>query len=61
MPEKNVTVKVPQRDGDIVVRNRANEPATYAVKDGTVSVKESEVARILAVIDGASVADTGGK
>jgi hypothetical protein len=60
MPDKTVKVRVPQTDGEIVVRSGGLDPTTYKVIDGTVSVKESDLPRFLAVIDGSS-ADTGGK
>lgn len=58
--DKNVKVSVPQKDGEILVRSGGLDPTTYKVSDGTVSVKESDLPRFLAVIDG-STADTGGK
>jgi hypothetical protein len=56
-PEKNVKVTVPQEDGEIIIRRGGLDPTVYKVNGGTTSVKESDLARFLAVIDG-STADT---
>lgn len=50
-------VNVPQKDGEIVVTVGGLEPTTYKVTDGTVSVKDADLPRFLAVVDGAK-ADT---
>lgn len=60
MADKTVKVRVPQKDGDIVIRRGAGEPESYKVTDGTATVKESDLPRFLAVVDGAT-ADTGAK
>lgn len=49
----NAKVKVPQKDGEIVVRHGNNEPVTYRVSDGEVSVKSEDLAHFIAVVDGA--------
>lgn len=49
-------VNVPQKDGDISISVAGDEPRTYRVTDGQVTVAEKDVERFLAVIDGSKVA-----
>lgn len=56
--DKSVKVNVPQKDGEITIRHGFREPVTYKVTDGTTTVKESDLPKFLAVVDG-STADTG--
>ncbi len=49
-------VNVPQRDGDISISVAGDEPRTYKVNDGQVTVAEKDVERFLAVVDGSKVA-----
>jgi hypothetical protein len=60
MADKTVKARVPQEDGEIVIRRGGHEPVTYKVTSNSVSVKESDLNHFLAVVDGAT-ADTGGK
>jgi hypothetical protein len=53
---KNVSVKVPQSDGEIAIAVGGDEPKVYKVTDGAVSVPEENVARFLAAVDGSKVA-----
>lgn len=52
---KNTTVRVPQSDGEISISVAGDEPTTYKVTDGQVSVANEEVDRFLAVVDGSKV------
>ncbi len=52
----NTKVKVPQTEGEIVIAVAGDEPTTYKVSDGQVSVAEQDVERFLAVVDGSKVA-----
>lgn len=52
---KNVSVKVPQSDGEVSIAFGGDEPTVYKITDGTASVPEENVARFLAAVDGSSV------
>lgn len=54
---KTVTVKVPQDDGEITIRQGIKDPVTYTVSGGTTKVAEPDVSHFLAVVDGAALAD----
>lgn len=54
MPKVNVSVV--QKDGEIVIATAGDEPVTYKVSDGTVSVPEENVDRFLAAVDGSKIA-----
>ena len=56
MPKSNVSVKVPQSDGEVSISIGGDEPKVYKVTDGAVSVPEENVARFLAAVDGSKVA-----
>jgi hypothetical protein len=49
-------VNVPQKDGEVTISVAGDEPRTYRVTDGQVTVAEKDVERFLAVIDGSKVA-----
>ena len=53
---KNVSVSVPQKDGEIVLALDGRDATTYKVNDGTVSVSEESVARFLTAVGGSKVA-----
>lgn len=48
-------VKVAQSEGEIVLSFGDDTPQTYKVADGHVTVKEPDVGRFLANIDGSSL------
>lgn len=50
-------VSVPQKDGEITVYT-GDEPTTYTVTDGEVSVPNASVDHFLSVIDGAKASAT---
>lgn len=52
----NQKVTVPQKDGDIILSFGDDDPQTYKVTNGEVTVKDADVARFLANIDGSSLA-----
>lgn len=45
-------VSVPQRDGEIVIARAGDEPKTYKVTDGTVTVAADDLEHFLAHVDG---------
>lgn len=49
-------VSVRQKDGDITLSVGGDEPRTYKVSEGQVTVAEKDVERFLAVVDGSKVA-----
>jgi hypothetical protein len=49
-------VNVPQKDGSISISTAGDEPRTYHVSEGQVTVAEKDVERFLAVVDGSKVA-----
>lgn len=57
MPTKNVTVKVPQADGEITLRHNAEDPVTYKVTGNETSVPEEKVSLFLRVVEGAALAN----
>lgn len=46
-------VKVPQTDGEIVVRYDGRDPVKYTVSGGNVNVDDADLPRFLAAVDGA--------
>jgi len=48
-----IRIKVPQADGEIVVRRGGSEPVTYKVADHTVTVDEVDAEWFAAQLDGA--------
>ena len=50
------SIKVPQKDGEVLVSIAGDEPTTYRVTDGQVSVATEDVERFLAAVDGSKVA-----
>lgn len=52
----NTKISVPQKDGEITVSFDGNEPTTYRVTDGQVSVPAENVDRFLAAVDGSKAA-----
>ena len=52
----NVKVNVQQKDGEVRVSIAGDEPHTYRVTDGQVSVATEDVERFLAAVDGSKVA-----
>jgi len=55
------SVKVEQTDGEIIVRDGGDEPVTYKVSGGSVSVPAEDVDLFVNVVEGASVAATQSK
>jgi hypothetical protein len=49
-------VSVQQKDGSITIAVAGDEPRSYNVSDGQVTVAEKDVERFLAVVDGSKVA-----
>jgi hypothetical protein len=59
---KNTRVTVPKEVGDeIIVRWNGDDPTTYKVTDGHVSVENENVERFLAHFDGSKVAASDNK
>lgn len=55
-PKKGtVRVRVPQSDGEIVMRHEGNDPVVYPVQAGIVEVDEAELQRFLRFVAGAEV------
>lgn len=52
----NTKISVPQKDGEVTVSFNGDEPTTYKVNDGQISVPAENVDRLLAAIDGSKVA-----
>jgi len=50
------SVKVEQTDGEIIIRDSGNEPVTYKVSGGSVSVPAEDVDLFVNVVEGSSVA-----
>jgi hypothetical protein len=55
----NVRINVPQESGEIVVSVAGDDPVTYKVTDGHVSVPEESASRFLAAVDGSKRVDGG--
>jgi hypothetical protein len=51
----NQKVKVPQKDGEVVLSFGDDTPQTYKVTDGEVTVKDADVQRFLSNVDGSSL------
>lgn len=49
-------VNVPQKEGDITISVGGDDPRTYRVSEGQVTVAEKDVERFLAAVDGSKVA-----
>lgn len=49
------TVRVPQQDGEIKITVGGNEPLTYPVKNGRVTVEPADLSTFLASVDNATV------
>lgn len=62
MAEKKVRISVPAAVGEeVTVRHDGNDPVTFKVNDGHISVPETLERTILANVEGSSTAaDTGG-
>lgn len=55
MPQKKVDIKVPKEAGEAIVLSRGGQdPVTYNVTDGKVSVPEAEAAHFLAIVEGST-------
>lgn len=48
-------VRVPQSEGDITIAANGDEPRTYKVTDGTVTVAEADLPTFLGAVEGSSV------
>lgn len=51
----NTKISVPQKDGEVIVSFNGDEPITYKVNDGQISVPPENVERLLAAVDGSKV------
>ena len=51
----NTKISVPQKDGEITISFNGDEPVTYKVNDGQISVPPENVDRLLAAVDGSKV------
>jgi len=52
---KTHKVNVPQKEGQIVIRNGIDEPVTYKVIDGAVTVADADLSTFLAAVDDSRV------
>ena len=52
----NTKISVPQKDGEVIVSFDGDDPTTYKVTDGQVSVPGEIVERFLSAVDGSKVA-----
>lgn len=53
-------VRVPQKDGEITFSRQGDEPRTYRVTDGEVTVAQADLDRFLRAIPGAEVVKGAG-